>query len=112
MSGCHQLEEELKPAENDLKYCCKSLSVEKQVAMALCYLASCSEYRMVAVGFGVHKTTVGKCVHKVVNAIILKLIPTCLNIPDDTECEDIAHHFEKETDWCSRWYTYPDFALF
>jgi hypothetical protein len=69
---CNQLEAKLKPDENCLSTR-KPVSVEKQVAITLYFLASCAEYRVVGNAFGVHKSTVCKCVRKVVNAIIDEL---------------------------------------
>jgi len=73
----------------------ESLSVEKQVAVALYKLASCTEYRVVGNIFGIHKSTVKKCLYKVVNAINNVMMKNYLYMPNEFEAVKIANHFEK-----------------
>ncbi|XP_018376456.1 PREDICTED: uncharacterized protein LOC108769767 [Trachymyrmex cornetzi] len=87
---CDELRGELIPKENQLGFR-EPLSVEKQVAVCLYFLASCCEYRIVGNIFGIHKSTVWKCVHKVVNAINAKLM-YMITMPDDNECQQIARN--------------------
>ncbi|XP_018399514.1 PREDICTED: putative nuclease HARBI1 [Cyphomyrmex costatus] len=82
----------LEPVEPLLKPPRKPLNVEKKVAVALYYLASCCEYRVVGNVFGIHKSTVWKCVHAVVKAINTTLLPEWITMPDETECEHLTVH--------------------
>jgi len=70
---CDNLREELLPSLNQLETR-EPVSVEKQIAVCLYFLASCCEYRVVGNNFGIHKSTVWKCVHRVIDAINKKLI--------------------------------------
>lgn len=71
---CNELRDELTPKENQLGFR-EPISVEKQVAVYLYFLASyCCEYRVVGYIFEIHKFTVWKCVHKVVDTINIKLM--------------------------------------
>ncbi|XP_025157691.1 protein ALP1-like [Harpegnathos saltator] len=70
------------------------LSVEKKVAVALYKLASCVEYRVVGNVFGIHKSTVKKCLYKVVNAINELMMKDYFQMPN-TEAAEIAMNFEK-----------------
>ncbi|XP_037930720.1 protein ALP1-like [Teleopsis dalmanni] len=54
------LKDKMAPAENTFV---EGLSVEKKIAIAVYKLASCAEYRVIAKGFGVSKSTVCLCVH-------------------------------------------------
>ncbi|XP_011871837.1 PREDICTED: putative nuclease HARBI1, partial [Vollenhovia emeryi] len=69
------------------------LSCEKQVA--LYKMASCAEYRVVGNVFGIHKSTVKKCLYRVVNAINDVMMKDYLHMPDTYEASVIAMHFEK-----------------
>lgn len=71
------------------------LSVEKQVAVALYKMASCAEYRVVGNVFGIHKSTVKKCLFRVVNAINDLMMRNYLHMPDLYEASEIAINFEK-----------------
>ncbi|KAL6433636.1 hypothetical protein ACFW04_006617 [Cataglyphis niger] len=77
---CNEFRDELTPKENQLGTR-ESISVEKQVAVCLYFLASCCEYRVVGYVFGIHKSSVWKCVHK----------------PDNHKCEDITAVFQRKT---------------
>lgn len=93
---CKQLFNELKPKPAFLQSR-KPLSVEKQVAIALYKLASCAEYRVVGAVFGVHKSTVKKCLYKVVTAINKVIAPIVICMPTETEAKYIATQFEKKS---------------
>lgn len=67
---------------------------EKQIAICLYKLASCAEYRVVGDVFGVHKSTVHKYFHNVLDAI-LKLTNDFIKFPNLEECLQIARRFEK-----------------
>lgn len=67
---------------------------EKQIAICLYKLASCAEYRVVGDVFGVHKSTVHKYFHIVLDAI-LKLTKDFIKFPNLEECLQIARRFEK-----------------
>lgn len=93
---CDQLREKLAPNTNQLGTR-EPVSVEKQVAVCLYFLSSCCEYRIVGNNFGIHKATVWKCIHKVIDAINEELMSSWLTMPDDNECYEIAAAFEKKT---------------
>lgn len=93
---CDQLREELAPNLNQIETR-EPVSVEKQVAVCLYFLSSCCEYRIVGNNFGIHKATVWKCIHKVINAINTKLMSSWIIMPDNDECRKIAEAFEKKT---------------
>ena len=88
---CDRLRPSLEPEENILKPR-EPVSVEKQVALTLYFLSSCSEYRIVGNAFGLHKSTICKHIHRVVNAINKVLLPEYIRMPDSAECEEISNH--------------------
>jgi len=92
---CDKLQNRLQPAQPFL-VAREAISVEKAVAVTIFYLASCCEYRVIGNLFGTHKTSVWKCVHKVVKAIndILQL---WIKMPNEFECTMIAHVYEERT---------------
>jgi len=90
---CDLLENELQPKMQFLK-AREPVSVKKQVAIALYKIASCSEYRVVGNVFGVHKSTVKKCLYRVIKAINEVMAPTYINMPCQDEAECIAMQFE------------------
>lgn len=63
---CNKLRNELKPKPQYLELR-ESLSVEKQIAVALYKLASTAEYRVVGNVMGIHKSTVKMCLYRVFN---------------------------------------------
>lgn len=93
---CDELGSELRPAIPFL-VSRKPLSVEQKVAITLYYLASCCEYRVVANIFGVHKTSVWRCVHDTVDAINKILLPKFIKMPDINECAMISAAYEART---------------
>lgn len=93
---CDQLRERLTPNVNQIGTR-KPVSVEKQVAVCLYFLSNCCEYRIVGNNFGIHKATMWKCVHKVIDAINIELMSSWINMPDNDECHEIAAAFENKT---------------
>lgn len=71
------------------------LSVQKQVTVALYKLASCAEYRVVGNIFGIDKSTIKKCLYRVVNAINNKMVADYLYMPNEFETIEITNNFEK-----------------
>lgn len=67
---------------------------EKQIAICLYKLASAAEYRVIGDVFGVHKSTVHKYFHIVINAI-LELTKDFIQLPDLEEYSEIVKGFEK-----------------
>ncbi|XP_017487762.1 PREDICTED: putative nuclease HARBI1 [Rhagoletis zephyria] len=72
------------------------LTISHQVALCLYKIASCAEYRVVGDVFGVHKSTVHKYFHLVINAI-LQLRAEYLYFPKLEEAKTIAIAFQKIT---------------
>ncbi|XP_039305175.1 protein ALP1-like [Solenopsis invicta] len=70
------------------------ISVKKQVAVGLYKIASCSEYRVVENVFGIHKSTVKKCMYRVVNAVNEVMTLAYINMPHQDEAKYIAMQFE------------------
>lgn len=96
---CDQLKNELTLSVYQLG-CREPVSVEKQVAVCLYFLASCCEYRVVGNVFGIHKSTVWKCVHRVMDVlkdVLRKLMHQWIFMPDNNECQQIAASFEMKT---------------
>ncbi|EZA59385.1 hypothetical protein X777_00507, partial [Ooceraea biroi] len=83
---CDQLKNELPPSVNQLGVR-EPISVQKQVAVCVYFLSSYCEYHVVGNVFGIHKSTVWKCVHKVVDIFM----------PKNDECQTIAALFERRT---------------
>lgn len=93
---CEKLHNQLQPKEAFLKSR-EPLSVERQVAIAIYKLASCAEYRVVGSVFGVAKSTVHKCVYRVVKAIIEVVVPQEIFMPTEMDAKYIAKQFEKKS---------------
>jgi hypothetical protein len=70
------------------------VSVEKKIGVAVYKLASCAEYRVVGNVFGIHKSTVKKCLYDVVNAINRKA-KDYICMPNDIEANEIAAQFKE-----------------
>ncbi|XP_037960503.1 protein ANTAGONIST OF LIKE HETEROCHROMATIN PROTEIN 1-like [Teleopsis dalmanni] len=81
------------PAENTFV---EGLSVEKKIAIAVYKLASCAEYRVIAKGFEVSKSTVCLCVHSFCKVLIENQVGKILSWPNASECERIASRFEQK----------------
>lgn len=93
---CNQLREKLVPNLNQIGTR-EPVSVEKQVAVYLYFLSSCCEYRVIGNNFGIHKATVWKCIHRVIDAINTELMSSWITMPNDDECYQIAAAFERKT---------------
>jgi len=93
---CDQLKDTLAPSVYQLGFR-EPVSVEKQVAVCLYFLSSCCEYRVLDNVFDIHKSTVWKCVHKVVDAVNAELMHQWIVMPNNDECEQIAASFEEKT---------------
>lgn len=65
--------------------------------MTIYKLASCCEYKIVGNAFGVHKSTVKKCLYQVVKAINTVLLSKYVKFPDENEALRIANAVEKKT---------------
>ncbi|XP_037950861.1 protein ALP1-like [Teleopsis dalmanni] len=87
------LKDKMAPAENTFV---EGLSVEKKIAIAVYKLASCAEYRVIAKGFGVSKSTVCLCVHSFCKVLIENQVGKILSWPNALECERIASRFEQK----------------
>nr|XP_047139119.1 protein ALP1-like [Hydra vulgaris] len=62
------------------------ISVVKRVAVALHYLASCEEYRVVSSLFGIGKSTANLIVHEFINAVNDILLPKYVKFPFFPQC--------------------------
>lgn len=93
---CQSLAGHLQPDFNPLSTR-EPISPEKQIAITLMYLASCCEYRIVGELFGVGKTSVWRCVHRVVDAINEILLPEWIRMPGENECREISTAFEEKS---------------
>ncbi|XP_029154904.1 putative nuclease HARBI1 [Nylanderia fulva] len=92
---CNKLRNELEPKPQYLKPR-EPLSVEKQIAVALYKLASTAEYRVIGNTMGIHKSTVKKCVYKVVKAINQIMLQNYIYMPHEKEAKFIAQNFEEK----------------
>jgi hypothetical protein len=92
---CNHLRAELEPKQQVLKSR-DALSVEKQIAIALYKLASCAEYRVIGNVMGVHKSTVKKCVYRVVTAINKVMLRDYIYMLHESEAHFIAQKFKKK----------------
>lgn len=90
---CNKLRNELKPQYLKSR---EPLSVEKQVAVALYKLASTAEYRVIGNTMGIHKSTVKKCLYRVVKAINKIMLKNYIRMPDENEAKFIAQNFEEK----------------
>nr|XP_047146297.1 putative nuclease HARBI1 [Hydra vulgaris] len=61
------------------------ISVVKRVAVALHYLASCEEYRVVSSLFGIEKSTANLIVHEFINTVNDILLPKYVKFPLSVE---------------------------
>lgn len=93
---CDQLRETIKPKPNFISLRIPT-SVEKKVGLTLFKLASCCEYRVVGLVFGVHKTTVQKIFYQVVSAINKCILWDVVKMPNEAECEGISVQFERKS---------------
>ncbi|XP_071579940.1 uncharacterized protein [Temnothorax nylanderi] len=93
---CDQLRDELKPKPPFLKPR-EPISVEKQVAVALYKLASTAEYRVIGNTMGIHKSSVKKCLYRVVKAINKIMLHNYIYMPDQNEAKFISKNFENKS---------------
>ena len=70
------------------------VQTEKQVAITLWFLASCSDYRTVGHLFGVAKPTVCVIVKEVCASIVELLLPRYIQIPTGSALKDIVDGFK------------------
>lgn len=90
---CSEIGHELQPDP----FCVREpLQVDTKVAIALYKLASCAEYRVVGNQFGVHKTSVHRCLKQFCAAVIKLLLPKHIKMPTLEEGKEIIGQF-KET---------------
>jgi hypothetical protein len=75
---CNDLDNYLVPKEKCVR---QPLDVQKQVAITLHWLSSTTEYRTIGNLFGVGKSTVCECVHKVCSAINDNLLHRYVSFP-------------------------------
>jgi len=61
----------------------QELTIEKKVAVALYYLASCAEYRVIGNQFGIHKATVCKVIHNFLEMMSKYITPKVIKFPDE-----------------------------
>jgi hypothetical protein len=68
-----------------------------KIAVSLYKLASCCEYRVVGNVFGIHKSTVQKCLYQFVHAINQELAKEYIQFPDISNAVKIAKEIEENT---------------
>lgn len=68
--------------------------LEKRVAIALCKMASYCEYRVVANQFGIHKSSVKKCVYMLWGTLVEDYLKEFIRLPSTQEAAAIANIFE------------------
>ena len=76
---CEQLRPHISPGINSPNYL--ALSLEKKVAVTLCYLKDTGSIWMTANTFGIHQCTVSKVILEFCNAMATHLGPTYLHLP-------------------------------
>ena len=89
---CSKLEPTLAAEDINVR---KPLDVQKQVAVALYWLASSAEYRTVANLFGIGISTVHDCVHDVCNALVESLLDDYVRFPKDEDLKDVVAGYEE-----------------
>ncbi|XP_039310298.1 protein ALP1-like [Solenopsis invicta] len=92
---CDMLRDELEP-EPQFLMPREPISVEKQVAVALYKLASTAEYRVIGNAMGIHKSSVKKCLYRVIKAINKVMLQNYINMPNENEANLIASNFENK----------------
>ena len=71
------------------------LDLDHKVAIAVYWLASCTEYRTVANLFGVGTSTVCKCVHSVCTAMSDTLMERYVKFPTNADLQDVIQGFDR-----------------
>lgn len=82
----------MSPSKN---YVRAPVPLDKRVAIAVCQLATCGEYRVVGNMFGVHKATVHNCVYLFCNVVTKRLLKQFVKMPDAAEAIFLAQRFEQ-----------------
>uniref|UniRef100_H3A810 DDE Tnp4 domain-containing protein n=1 Tax=Latimeria chalumnae TaxID=7897 RepID=H3A810_LATCH len=67
----------------------------KRVGVAMYKLASNAEYRVIGNLFGIHKSTVHKCLHTLCRAVTQRLMPAYIALPDEEEACRIMLRFHE-----------------
>ncbi|KAL1277058.1 hypothetical protein QQF64_023731 [Cirrhinus molitorella] len=67
-----------------------------RVAVALYKLGSCAEYRLIGNQFGIHKSTVKKCVYLFCKGMLKSPIKTIIKVPNEDEASEYARRFEEK----------------
>ncbi|RXM27465.1 Parathyroid hormone/parathyroid hormone-related peptide receptor [Acipenser ruthenus] len=62
--------------------------------MVLYKLSSCAEYRVIANQFGVHKSTVKKCVYMFCKGFVSDVLGRIIRVPTEEEAKSISRRFE------------------
>ncbi|XP_055377927.1 putative nuclease HARBI1 [Condylostylus longicornis] len=90
---CEKLDEKLKPHPLHVR---ESLSTKCKVAISIYKLASSAEYRVVGNQFGVHKSTVKKCLYEFCDAM-LTYIKEEIYMPKNEEAEEVIKNFKEKS---------------
>lgn len=69
--------------------------MEKQIAIVLYKLATCTDYSIMSGMFGVNKLTVHKIFYKMILSINKHLLCKIICTPDKEEAQDIAQHYKE-----------------
>ncbi|KAK7907081.1 hypothetical protein WMY93_015693 [Mugilogobius chulae] len=93
MKLCCMMEDVMRP---ELVTVRAPIPVNMRVAIVLYKLASCSEYRVIANQFGVHKSTVLKFMHIFCNGMLKSVIQQLIKQPTLEEAREISSRFEKK----------------
>jgi len=89
---CEKLKNCLTPSDKTVR---SVIDVQKQVAIAFYWLASSAEYRTIGNLFGVGKSTVCICIHKVCNAIVNNLLEQYVNFPEGEELKRVIKGYQE-----------------
>ena len=87
----------------------KALTVEMRVAIALYFYSGTCDYWTISNLFGIGRSTVCNILHAVSEAIVEKLLPNVISLPNEIEVQTIIRKFEEISgfpqavgaiDWC------------
>lgn len=92
---CDTLRPILEPKFNALSANHRKATVEEKVAICLYKLKSSGDYQEIANIFGFSRASILSFVHTVVRAIVSKLAPLHIKMPNATEAESISNEFLK-----------------
>ena len=73
-----------------------AIPLEMRIAIVLCKLASCAEYRIEANQFSVHKSTVVEMVYQFCTGMVTSVIHNFIKVPTTDEAISIASRFEQK----------------